>query len=464
MLFLNAGIYARLAAHEALSKLRGSPTTSQLEARLRPTLFPTERLSDADSWSVNMRLLAWLRSAYLSSLPESQAALPAARAERSHRLQHLDSAEAPSMAAARAIFGLSHPTGSLRSPALSRAIERASRAAATASDEPGPDRRDRATQELPFGELLELCGGLVSKRGAFAACCEDSGSYELVTKELVDELAAHIAQRATEGSDARLTRGVAGNAYASSAAAAADAAAAVAAAEASEEAADAVGLLDWSAPSDEGSATGAAPSPPDPAADSPPADHTHTFRVLEAGAGNGELAHYLRRALHERGVPVSFIACDDGSWPLPRSASGKPFGRVERMGHRMALRTYRPHLVLVSWMPMGVDWTADFRACESVSEYVLLGECYDGAAGHNWLTWGNPAFAPPRVTQLGQGDASHDVDVAPYAADGWVAEELRDVSRWMLSRFSSDVADCECNSSAIAFRRQPEQGVRETAA
>ena len=130
MLFLNAGIYARLAAHEALSKLRGSPTTSQLEARLRPTLFPTERLSDADSWSVNMRLLAWLRSAYLSSLPESQAALPAARAERSHRLQHLDSAEAPSMAAARAIFGLSHPTGSLRSPALSRAIERASRAAA----------------------------------------------------------------------------------------------------------------------------------------------------------------------------------------------------------------------------------------------------------------------------------------------------------------------------------------------
>jgi hypothetical protein len=34
----------------------------------------------------------------------------------------------------------------------------------------------------------------------------------------------------------------------------------------------------------------------------------------------------------------------------------------------------------------------------------------------------------------------------------------------MLSRFSSDEADCECNSSAIAFRRQPEQGVRETAA
>ena len=383
--------------------------------------------------STNLRLLAWVRSAYFRSLPESHAALPAARAERLHRLQHLDVAGPPSMAAARAMFGLSHPTGAQRTLALPRARERASRPAAGSAGDPScaEQRREqrqgqRDTRPLPFGDLLELCGGLVSKRGAFAAACEENGAYELVTQELVDALATHIERRATAATSAA----------ASTAAAAADAAAAVAAAEASEEAADAAGLLDWSGACDD--------------AASLPADFTGFFRVLEAGAGNGELAHYLRRALHERGVPVSLVACDDGSWPLPRSDSGRTFGRVERMDHRTALHSYRPHLVLVSWMPMGVDWTADFRACGSVGEYILLGECYDGAAGHNWHTWGNPAFASPRAEQPDPGGVG---EVAPYEADGWVAEELIGVSRWMLSRFASDVADCECNSSAIAFLR-----------
>jgi hypothetical protein len=42
----HAGIFARLAAHEVLSYFR-RPSTSQLEANLRPSLFPTETLSDA---------------------------------------------------------------------------------------------------------------------------------------------------------------------------------------------------------------------------------------------------------------------------------------------------------------------------------------------------------------------------------------------------------------------------------
>ena len=75
-------------------------------------------------------------------------------------------------------------------------------------------------------------------------------------------------------------------------------------------------------------------------------------------------------------------------------------------------------------------------------EYLLLGEAYDGACGHNFETWGNPAFAPEGHT-----------GPAPHVADGWEARELADVSRWMLSRFASDVHDCECSSCAVAFVR-----------
>ena len=91
---------------------------------------------------------------------------------------------------------------------------------------------------------------------------------------------------------------------------------------------------------------------------------------------------------------------------------------------------------------MGVDWTRAFRECGSVGEYLLLGEVYDGAVGHNWETWGNPAFA--------------DDDKAatpPHARDGWELAEVPSVSRWMLSRYVSDVDDCECGSAAVAFRR-----------
>ena len=215
-----------------------------------------------------------------------------------------------------------------------------------------------------------------------------------------------------------------------------DDAAAEAAAEAAEAAAEAAGLV--AERFGERSSVRVAP---------PPTHLTGVLRVLEVGAGNGELTHYLRRELHGRGVYASVVACDDGSWPLPWSSSGRVFGRVERLSCRDALRRYRPHLVLAAWMPMGIDWSTDFRACRSVGEYMLLGEAYDGAAGHNWATWGNPAFAPDSE---GGGEGG---GVAPYLRDGWSAVEAGDVSRWMLSRFASDTHDCERNSSAVAFRR-----------
>lgn len=413
---------------------------------MRATLFPSERLSDADYWRSNTRLLAWIRSAYLRTLPESQAVLPSARAERAHRLKHLDSVGPPRMAEARKLYNLSHPTGALRRLALPRAIERSTGQAK------GAIESDRCTAALSFGDLLDLSGGLVRNRGAFAAACEESGTYELVTVELVTALAVHVERCATErASELAAAESSGGGREWSNA----DVLAAEAAADASFTAADAAGLLQAEL-STTLSVDGGSSSSNNYTQSSEEAEEEEVMplpavlRVLEVGAGNGELAHGLRQALHARGVECSFVACDDGSWPLPRTESGRAFGHIERMGHAAALASFRPHVVIVSWMPMGVDWTAAFRRCDSLQQYILLGEAFDGAAGHNWYTWGNPAFAPAEA----RGEEARGQELEPpYAADGWVAEELCEVSRWMLSRFASDAADCECNSSAIAFRR-----------
>ena len=105
---------------------------------------------------------------------------------------------------------------------------------------------------------------------------------------------------------------------------------------------------------------------------------------------------------------------------------------------------------------MGYDWTANFRSCDSVEEYLLLGECLDGACGHNWLTWGNPEyhddFGPPHKTVDGLEGARVEPS-APHAVDRWQMEEVSYVSKWQLSRFASDVADCDWNSYCISFRR-----------
>ena len=104
---------------------------------------------------------------------------------------------------------------------------------------------------------------------------------------------------------------------------------------------------------------------------------------------------------------------------------------------------------------MGADWTSDFRACNSVEEY-LLGECLDGACGHNALTWGNPAFLESiRESGAAEGETEGAAAawVAPHEADGWELAELPDVSRWMLSKFASDTPDCVCHSAAVSFRR-----------
>ena len=414
--------------------------TLALERGLTHALWPNGVVSDARQWNSDLRLLAWLRDTHFRSLESSQTRLPPALASRQKRLDCLD-APPPTMEEVRAQFELTYPTGDLRQPALERAVQRAVAAAPISHSSNGPsatEADDTPIDQLEYGELLDRAGCLTRGRGAFAAYMASVGSYELVSRELVDALAKHIGARAEAH---ELT---AADTYYE---------------EAAEEALFAAALAD----ADEEARRG---EPPTESATSP-RPTTRALRVLELGAGNGELSHYLRQALRRRTgadgaspLDVVVLASDDGSWFTSSgsgagggrgaSASSAQFGRVERLDYRAALRLYMPHVVIVSWMPMAVDWTAHLRRCPSLEEYVLLGEVYDGACGDNDKTWGNPAFAEEAAVPDGHGASG---GAPPYELDGWAATELREVSAWMLSRFASDVAECECTSAAISFVR-----------
>ena len=166
--------------------------------------------------------------------------------------------------------------------------------------------------------------------------------------------------------------------------------------------------------------------------------------LLECGAGNGVLAQRLSVALAGW---ARVAACDNGR---DRIASGggaaahETAVTVQRLSSEAAIERLQPSVVLVSWMPSGIDWTCHCRECPSVREYILLGERDGSTCGDGWATWG---LVPDNGYEYGLDDDSPK----PYAADGFVLTELADVSRWQICRFDSAAA--RGFSTAVAFTR-----------
>ena len=80
--------------------------------------------------------------------------------------------------------------------------------------------------------------------------------------------------------------------------------------------------------------------------------------ILEIGAGDGKLAHHLRK----RGIPVE--ATDDYSLFMPRDPS-----RVRNLTHIKALEEYNPEIVVASWVRNIVD---DVMAFLTVNHLILI--------------------------------------------------------------------------------------------
>jgi len=164
-------------------------------------------------------------------------------------------------------------------------------------------------------------------------------------------------------------------------------------------------------------------------------------RILELGAGGGRLAYFLSKELEGR-APMRFeyVAVDNGEWDIR-----DPYGIVEKDSFQGALTDYEPHLVLVSWMPPGYDWTKSIRRIAAVQEYILIGE--QGSTGKEWETWGEWCQNSPRREKR---------HVAPYLREGFTKHRMLELSNLQINRHNETNGDIwnRMHSATYSFRRR----------
>ncbi|MDI6603285.1 MAG: hypothetical protein QME57_04235 [Patescibacteria group bacterium] len=162
--------------------------------------------------------------------------------------------------------------------------------------------------------------------------------------------------------------------------------------------------------------------------------------ILEIGAGNGRLSHFLQQKLEERAPgQTKVVATDSGEWRLKRDFP------VEQLKHDEAMKKYSPDIVIVSWMPYLQDSSKDIRKCPSVKEYILIGETDGGCCGDPWETWGQPWL-------LWDEDDEGGEKIPPYEADGFEREDLDELSDLQICR--TDEPGRYRHSRTVSFKRK----------
>jgi len=152
--------------------------------------------------------------------------------------------------------------------------------------------------------------------------------------------------------------------------------------------------------------------------------------ILEVGAGDGRLTHFLEEELNRRHVRGFRILATDGrQWHI------RPRYPVTNENVDMALWDYEPEIVLACWMPRNEDWTAEMRKTPSVQEYILIGPKDSGTCGNDEETWGTNF---PKQTP------------APYSAEGFERVNLPDLSELQMGQKDRDGLRF---SATVSFRR-----------
>ena len=394
----------------------------RFEAEMLPLLLPggdrtpAAAVADLDGWRGSPFFLQWLRRTYIElAHPVPPAAADALRSPGARSGLWM-----PGFAEVHGLLGLAAPDpATWRAATVEDAAARRRellRAAGVGGESAGGgEGGGEGGAEWDLHDVIEAAGGAVWGRTAMNAFIEKHGLWQLLNREMVAELAAHLARRCAE--------------------------------------------LDSAERASSSSSSSPSPGPKQArkgkkarraAAEAPVLARQRV--VLEVGAGDGQLGNALVAALgagagglkgsggSTGAADVDYVMTD--VTPLV-SLAGAQAPDVLRADYRAALARFRPDIVVCSWMPMGEDWTADFRACESVQEYVLVGEADCGCCGDHWRTFGNAAHAP----------AGFEEGVAPpHEQDGFTKVYLDGVSRYCLERFDS--AHYGGNSRAVAFRRR----------
>ena len=166
--------------------------------------------------------------------------------------------------------------------------------------------------------------------------------------------------------------------------------------------------------------------------------------ILEIGAGNGRLTHFLKEKLEEKcpNNKVKFIATDSNEG-MPEMKIKADFP-VENFDQKDALKKYNPQIVLSSYMPYDKDFTEDFRNTKSVEEYILIGEI--PCCGKLWETWGD--------------DTERNTDeFPPHELDGFDRYYLEELKEYQLCQSDGPRVCLEdehqnSNSSTVSFRKK----------
>jgi hypothetical protein len=161
--------------------------------------------------------------------------------------------------------------------------------------------------------------------------------------------------------------------------------------------------------------------------------------LIEVGAGNGRLSHFIREKLNttHKGK-FKLIATDDTSWDI---ANQFP---VMKIDYTDAINLYKPAIIISSWMPYSQDWTKIFRKLPNTKEYILIGEPNGGGCGSD-ETWG----IPPREYYDQEGFA---VDYIPdYVKEGFERVDHPEITQFNICR--ADEPGYYYHSATVSFRK-----------
>ncbi|OGK13152.1 hypothetical protein A3C98_02900 [Candidatus Roizmanbacteria bacterium RIFCSPHIGHO2_02_FULL_37_15] len=167
------------------------------------------------------------------------------------------------------------------------------------------------------------------------------------------------------------------------------------------------------------------------------------IRILEVGAGRGQLTYFIEQKMRELGIrddQVELIATDNKSWSAAR---GETVTQVKSLDAENAVKIYGPDIVLFSWMPPGEDLSPPLRK-HSVQEYILIGEDMCG----NERTWGTNV-----ISEGGIPDYEKDGFDIQYLSPG--NDESLNIVHGQLGRGQIREGSAPTNkSSTIAFIRR----------
>jgi len=172
--------------------------------------------------------------------------------------------------------------------------------------------------------------------------------------------------------------------------------------------------------------------------------------ILEVCAGNGRLTHFLKEKL-EQTIPgkAKLIATDSGASKL---AINFP---VEKLDHKSAIEKYNPQIILCSWMPLGIDLSADFRKDLSVKEYLLIGQ--PTLCGNPWYTYGENVDSNSfSYTVSDEEIKEREKQLAPYKADGFEEQFMKNISKFQICRIDEPRVDrlFDSYSATYSYKRK----------